>query len=182
MKHIFITGNIQTGKSTAINRALEGKNLILGGYRTVGGLRDEKREKDSYVHLIRVDKYEPLAPHNRVLYRKVIYGHTYFDINHMIYETKGTALLRNVPNNCQLILMDEIGKREKHCKNFCQAIFDRLDGDIPILGVVQIRPDDFLEKIRKHPNVELITLTEENREEVYEYLDAYLRELEKANG
>lgn len=172
MKHLFITGKIQTGKSTTINRALENKNLILGGYRTVSSLRD--RDYDSYVHLLRVDRYEPLAPHNRALYRQVIYGRTYFHINNDIYETKGASLLRNLPEGCQLILMDEIGKREKFCANFRQALWDVLDGDIPVLGVVQIRPDGFLDKIRNHPNVELLELTTENREEVLAYINHYL--------
>ncbi len=172
MKHLFITGKIQTGKSTTINRALENRNLILGGYRTVSSLRD--REKDSYVHLLRVDCYEPLAPHNRALYRQVFYGRTRFFINQDIYEKKGASLLKNLPDNCQLILMDEIGKREKFCTNFRQAVWDVLDGDIPVLGVVQIRPDGFLDKIRNHPNVELVELTTENREAVLEKINHYL--------
>lgn len=175
MKHIFITGKIQTGKSTTINRALENHNLILGGYRTVSSLRD--RYYDSYVHMLRVDRYEPLAPHNRALYRQVIYGRTYFHINHEIYEEKGVSLLRNLPDDCQLVLIDEIGKREKYCTKFRQALWDILDGDIPVLGVVQIRPDGFLDKIRNHPKVELVTLTEENREEVLTYIKEYLKNI-----
>lgn len=175
MKHLFITGKIQTGKSTTINRALENHDLIVGGYRTVSSLRD--RDYDSYVHLLRVDKYEPLAPHNRALYRQVIYGRTYFYINNRIYNEKGASLLRNLPEKCQLILMDEIGKREKHCPKFRQAVLDTLNGDIPVLGVVQIRPDDFLDQIRNHPKVELITLTEENREMVLDYINEYLSKI-----
>ena len=111
MKHLLITGNIQTGKSTIINRALENRNLIMGGYRTVSSLRLDLNA-DSNVHLLPVDRYEPLAPHNLVLRREVIYGRTYFHINTRVYEEKGTALLRNLPANCQLIILDEIGKRE----------------------------------------------------------------------
>lgn len=175
MKHLFLTGKIQTGKSTAINRALMGKDLTLGGYRTVSSLRD--RDYDSYVHLLRVDRYEPLAPHNRVLYRKVIYGRTYFEVNTHVYEEKGTSLLRNLPENCDLILLDEIGKREKHCAKLRQAILDTLDGDVPVLGVVQIRPDSFLDQIRSHPNVELVTVTEDNRENVFRYVEKYISNL-----
>lgn len=175
MKHLFITGKIQTGKSTTINRALEDRKLILGGYRTVSSLRD--RDYDSYVHMLRADCYEQLAPHNRALYRQVVYGHTHFHINNRIYEEKGSSLLRNLPEGCQLILLDEIGKREKFCKNFRLALWDALDGDVPILGVVQIRPDGFLDKIRKHPNVELIELTTENREEVLEKINVFLNSI-----
>lgn len=175
MRHIFITGEIQTGKSTAINRALADSDLILGGYRTVGGIRRE--DGNSYVHLLRADTYEQLAPHNRALHRKPTYGRIHFEINKDVYNTKGVHLLRHLPEGCQLILMDEIGKREKHCASFRKAIFETLDGEIPVLGVVQIRPDDFLDRIRKHPNVDLIHLTKENRDQVAAYLKKRLSEL-----
>ena len=177
MKHILLTGDIQTGKSTAINRALKGKDIILGGYRTVGGLR--RADGNSYVHLLRADAYEPLAPHNRVLHRKPTYGKISFNINKLLYNTKGVSLLKNLPKDCQLILMDEIGKREKDCHAFCQAIMDTLDGDIPVLGVMQIRPDDFLDQIRNHPKVEVIRLTEDNREEISAYLSCWIASILK---
>lgn len=176
MKHLFITGKIQTGKSTIINRALENRRLIIGGYRTVSSLRPDLNA-DSNVHLLPVDHYEPLAPHNVVLRREVIYGRTYFRINTRVYEEKGTALLRNLPVDCQLIILDEIGKREKQCENLRQAILDTLDGDIPVLGVVQIRPDDFLDEIRNHPNVDIVQVTEENRDDVLCYVNQHLDKL-----
>ena len=175
MKHLFITGDIQTGKSTAINRALADKDIILGGYRTVGGLR--RADGNSYVHLLRADTYEQLAPHNRVLHRKPTYGKIHFVINKELYNTKGVHLLENLPKDCQLILMDEIGKREKNCTAFRQAIFDTLDGDIPVLGVVQIRPDDFLDQIRNHPNVEVIRVTVDNRNEVSSYISRWISKI-----
>ena len=175
MKHIFLTGDIQTGKSTIINRALSGKEIVLGGYKTVGGLR--RSDGNSYVHLLRADTYEQLSPQNRVLHRKPAYGRIKFEVNRELYNTKGVSLLKNLPRNCQLILMDEIGTREKHCLPFRQAIMDTLDGDIPVLGVVQIRPDDFLDEIRSHPKVELITVTPQNREAVYHYVEQHVAQL-----
>lgn len=176
MKHLLITGNIQTGKSTIINRALENRNLILGGYRTVSSQRLDLNA-DSYVHLLSAAGYEQLSPGNRVLYRHVIYGRTYFQINESVYEKKGSSHLRNLPDNCQLILLDEIGKREKHCQNLRSAIIDTLNSNIPVLGVVQIRPDDFLDEIRNHPNVDLITLTEKNRDDVLCYVNHFLNKI-----
>lgn len=178
MKHLLITGNIQTGKSTIINRALENRTLILGGYRTVSSLRRD-RNADSYVHLLSASHYEPLSPYNRVLYRQVIYGRTCFKIYERVYEEKGTALLRRLPEGCQLVLLDEIGKREKHCTSLRSAIMDTLDGDIPVLGVVQIRPDDFLEEVRSHPKVDLVTLTEENRDAVLHYVNQFLDRIQR---
>lgn len=70
--------------------------------------------------------------------------------------------------------MDEIGVREAECTHFHHAILQALERDIPVLGVVQIRPGGFLDEIRNHPSVELITVTKENREQVFQYLANWL--------
>ena len=65
--------------------------------------------------------------------------------------------------------MDEIGHMEKDARLFLQAIFDALDGDIPVLASVRYTADpiDYLERIKHHPQVRLYMLTGENRDAVY---------------
>lgn len=175
MKHIFLTGAIQVGKSTAIRRALEGKELILGGFLTIGGPKMD--HNSSYVHIVRADGSEPLTPQNRVMFRQMINGKKHFQINSQVFEERGTSLLRDLPRGCDLILLDEIGLREAQCMKFHQAILDVLDGDIPALGVVQDRQGGFLDEVRNHPNVELLTVTVENREEIFHLLSHYLSQM-----
>lgn len=96
------------------------------------------------------------------------------------FEIYGTALIRSArPGG--LIIMDEIGHMEKNAPHFLQAVFDALDGDIPILASVryttadqafsdstaQSGSADYLERIKHHPRVRLYMLTEENRDAVY---------------
>lgn len=63
MKNIFLTGEIQVGKSTAINRALAAAGPRVEGFRTLGGLWDENG--GSYVHMIPADGTEPISAENR---------------------------------------------------------------------------------------------------------------------
>lgn len=70
--------------------------------------------------------------------------------------------------------MDEIGIREAECRHFHAAVMQALEGDIPVLGVVQIRPGGFLDEIRNHPSVELITVTVEKREQVFQILKNWI--------
>lgn len=84
------------------------------------------------------------------------------------FETYGTALIRSArPGG--LIIMDEIGHMEKDARLFLQAVFDALDGDIPVLASVRytVDPIDYLERIKHHPQVRLYMLAEENRDAVY---------------
>lgn len=43
-------------------------------------------------------------------------------------------------------------------------MFRALDGDIPILGVLQQAESEFLHRIARHPQVTVLTVTEENRD------------------
>lgn len=102
------------------------------------------------------------------------------DVCTATFETYGTALIRSArPGG--LIIMDEIGHMEKDARLFLQAIFDALDGDIPILASVryttadqafsdstaQSGSADYLERIKHHPRVRLYMLSEENRDAAY---------------
>ena len=90
------------------------------------------------------------------------------DVCTATFETYGTALIRSArPGG--LIIMDEIGHMEKDARLFLQAVFDALDGDIPVLASVRytVDPIDYLERIKHHPQVRLYMLAEENRDAVY---------------
>ena len=90
------------------------------------------------------------------------------DVCTATFETYGTALIRSArPGG--LIIMDEIGHMEKDARLFLQAVFDALDGDIPVLASVRYTDGsiDYLERIKNHPWVQLYMLTEENRDAVY---------------
>lgn len=90
------------------------------------------------------------------------------DVCTATFETYGTALIRSArPGG--LIIMDEIGHMEKDARLFLQAIFDALDGDIPVLASVRYTDGsiDYLERIKNHPRVQLYMLTDENRDAVY---------------
>ena len=67
--------------------------------------------------------------------------------------------------DCDLVLMDEIGRMERHADTYSARIRTLLDGCVPILGVVQKKADTPLAAaIRNHPNVRLIEVSEENRD------------------
>lgn len=171
MKNIFLTGEIQVGKSTAINRALAAAEPKVEGFRTLGGPWD--KDGGSYVHMIPADGTEPIGTGNRIFYRRFNGGEPHFQVFEDVFETRGPALLQPSPA-CELLLMDEIGIREAACTRFHDAILQALEGKIPVLGVVQIRPGGFLDEIRNHPSVELITVNVENREQVYQMLTEWI--------
>lgn len=66
------------------------------------------------------------------------------------------------------IIMDELGFMEKDAEKFKRAVFNALDGNIPIIAAVKARYDvDFLNRIRAHEKAQLYTITPENRDALY---------------
>ena len=60
--------------------------------------------------------------------------------------------------------MDELGPKERNADAFREGVLRALDGDTPVYGVLQQAESPFLEAVRSHPEVEVITVTEENRD------------------
>ena len=71
---------------------------------------------------------------------------------------------------CDVLVMDELGPHEEQAAAFRQAVLRALDGDVPIIGVLQQAESAFLRQVAAHPNVRVITVTEENRDALHHWL------------
>lgn len=65
-----------------------------------------------------------------------------------------------------LIVLDECGRLEQKLPRFRARVLELLDGDVPVLGAVRQDAMGWLEDIRNHPKVQLITVTEQNRNDL----------------
>ena len=64
------------------------------------------------------------------------------------------------------IAMDEIGPGENDAVRFRNTIASLPDGEVPIIGVVQDKPGVLPDLLRNHPEVKLVTVTAQNRDEI----------------
>lgn len=71
-----------------------------------------------------------------------------------------------------IIVMDELDFMESGSPAFCQAVMERLDGNIPVLATVKAGGVDveFLGRVRSHPKAELYMLCPERLDELYNTL------------
>ena len=157
--HVFLTGEIQTGKTTAINRALEILKLNIGGFRTEFINRSST---DRTLHIIDAGHPDSPAPDNIIVEFKHNVPHVFVDR----FDSLGVKYIRNASQTAQLILMDECGVLETNAVQFKKTVIDTLDGSKPVLGVVRSKASNWLDQIRNYPNVHLITVTLDNRENV----------------
>lgn len=160
-ENLFLTGEIQVGKSTILRRLLAARpHLSLGGFRTVAGPRAP--DGGDSVHIIPAAGGTPLTMENRVIRRGSGRAAEAFPA---VFDQVGAPLLED-SRGCGLILMDEVGRLEDGAARFRRAVLACLDGDAPVWGVVRNLPGALTDAVRAHPRTRLVTVTAENRERV----------------
>ncbi|MDR3209657.1 MAG: nucleoside-triphosphatase [Oscillospiraceae bacterium] len=171
-KHVFLSGEIQIGKSTALRRFLAQTGIAADGFLTFfdppfADTPDAPRHLSARaLYLTKFDTAltpESRASESRHLLARV--SEAEFTVLTETFETRGADIL-DAAGQRRLLLMDELGAMEEGAPRFKAAVLRRLDADFPIAGVVKLRASPFLDAVRAHPNVELLTVTAENRDAI----------------
>ncbi|HJJ60050.1 MAG TPA: hypothetical protein O0Y08_04230 [Methanocorpusculum sp.] len=152
-KHIFLTGERQIGKSTAVSKALQMLNVTPGGFRTAGANVKEDGSSDVMLYPAEVRPEDGQKAAHRMPDKREAYPE--------IFDTYGASLLKRP---AKLILMDELGFLESDAKTFQQTVFETLDGATPVLGVIRNKKTAFLDAVRARDDIILLTVTKENRD------------------
>ena len=187
-KHIFLTGNVQVGKSTILRKLIEAcPEKKLGGFFTkwinknnikTGGLYifPATRENITVVDRIAAKKQPDPEDANLIAYGKenMIAGFRPDNYKKKItfpevFENIGTSYLENAEEN-DIILMDEIGVFEDKAIAFKKSILNILDGDTQVIGVVRDKDGILTNAVKTHPNVKVIDVTIKSRNEILKQL------------
>ncbi|MBS1347939.1 MAG: hypothetical protein HP052_00455 [Firmicutes bacterium] len=125
MKNIFLTGQVQCGKSTLIRRVLAALGpLSLGGFRSIS-VASAVPGAFAEVYLVpAADEHPALTRDNLIGIR---WGGHGFNAYPAAFDNYGVQLLRSSAP-AQLLLMDELGMMENAATLFAQAVIQCLDG------------------------------------------------------
>jgi nucleoside-triphosphatase len=85
------------------------------------------------------------------------------------------ALPELARRDVDLMVIDEIGKMECASQRFCHAVEKVLDANVSVLATLGIGLHPFFQAVRNHPDVELIRLTERNRDTLVGELSSRLK-------
>jgi nucleoside-triphosphatase len=174
-KNIFLTGDIQVGKSTAILKFLEkyiSKPNSIAGFKTKpfyenGALKGYYIE--SQIEPIISSTSENVVGINAEFGK----GKSCYGIPE-VFEKKGVEILcESLKIHNSIILMDELGFFEKDALKFKEEVHRTLDSPHRVLGVLKEKTNDFLSSVADREDVKVIRVTLENRDTIVDEINKY---------
>jgi len=173
MKPVYLlTGKPGTGKTSLIKQAVSGMKGEPGGFYT-----EEIRSQGvrQGFRLVTLDGREAVLAHINIRspYRVSKYG---VDIN-SLYRV-GVSALRQAARQSDLVIIDEIGKMELFSDDFRGAVSQIINSGKRILGTIMLSPEPWADAIKRLPQVNLVTVTRANYQDVLEGLRHWLKATE----
>ena len=162
MKNIILTGPPRIGKTTIIRSLISKLADRCAGFYTEEILQESQR---AGFKLITCGKS------NCVLAHKEIKGHYHvgkYGVNLDCVEGYGVPSIKKGIKAQKVIIIDEIGKMEILSRPFKLAVLDALDSKCPVIATMLFKRHPFYDKIRARKDVEIIEVTEENRDRLPE--------------
>ncbi len=161
---ILLCGDINSGKSTMIQRLVTDLGEAPRGYITV------RRPADSD-GVSRVYLYDIASPPERLEDAQVIMKISPDGIERYpeYMDSLAAAYLSDIPEG-SLVVLDELGTLESASPLFQREVMRILSGNYRVLASVKAQNTEFLRAVRAHPDCELYIITPENRNDLYRQL------------
>ncbi len=158
-QHLFLTGPPNCGKTTAIRGVVNHlPEIRLAGFFTQEIRRAGKRHAFEMIGfggtratLASVDSLSQL--------RVSRYGVELSAVEQIVHSE-----LQVQAAEVDLFVVDEIGKMECYSPLFIEVMRNILDGDVPVLGTIALYGGGFIAEVKQRSDVEVITVTQENRD------------------
>lgn len=159
MKNLFLTGKVGIGKSTILLNALEEIDISMGGYIT------KRVYKEANMKFIVNALDDPLEEY------AIIEVDTKKNLKMVYKESFETGLVQILDRGLKyrdIIILDEIGIVENDIEIFTSKVFQLLDSEKIVFGVLKDADCNFLNKVKNRDDVIIIEITEENRDYISE--------------
>lgn len=171
MKHLFLTGDKQVGKSTLLRVLIDTLSLCCSGFETKPYLIDGERR--GFMLHGRVD----MPPFENDCIMSVRIAQQMSVPVLPTFDQNGVKILRlSIESSSPFLLMDELGKLESEAALFEAAVLACLDDDKRVLGVLQRGDYPLKEKIAARCDTQIIHVTLDNRDELKAALIQQLRQ------
>lgn len=156
MTNIFLTGQIQIGKSTVLQKTLD--MIKANTDCTFGGFRTYKIDKHRDVYIREYN--EPEMPD--LEHKIATWCHDKMDCHDEVLNSFSNTLLESA-EKADIIVLDELGFLEKNSNSFKAAVFDCLNSGKPCVGILRKANIPWQKPIYDDPDTIIIEVTLANR-------------------
>ena len=169
MKPVYLlTGRPGTGKTNLIKQAVAEFEGRSGGFYT-----EEIREQGTRLgfRLVTLDGREAILAHTDFPKRFQVskYG---VDVESL--DRVGVAALRRAAEQCDLVVVDEIGKMEMFSADFREVVLEVIGSGKRVLGTILLNPNPWADAVKRQPQVNLVTVTRAGYYQVLADLQSWL--------
>ncbi len=164
----LLTGRPGTGKTSLIKQALTGLKVKAGGFYT-----EEIRSRGRRLgfRLITLDGQEVVVAHTDFSSR---YRVSRYGVNIDSLERVGVSALKRAASECDLVVVDEIGKMELFSAGFRETVLEIIGGGKRVLGTIMLNPNPWADAIKRQPQVKLVEVTRASYQPVLDDLRRWL--------
>ncbi|TET39392.1 MAG: NTPase [Dehalococcoidia bacterium] len=168
-KAYLLTGGPGVGKTTIIKQAIGNLQGKAGGFYTeeirAGGARQGFR-------IVTLDGQSATLAHIDI---KSPYRVSKYGVDMEGLDRVGVSALREATRQCDLVVIDEIGKMELFSPYFKEAVLEAINSEKRVLGTIMLTSHPWADLIKRHPNVVTITVTRMNQQQVLEQVLEWLK-------
>jgi nucleoside-triphosphatase len=164
----LLTGAPGAGKTTIIRKAIAGVGRRAGGFYTQEIRSHGVRQgfeiillNGSTAVLAHVDINSP--------YRVSKYG---VDITNL--DKIGVSAIRQAKQDCEIVVVDEIGKMELFSNAFRGAVLEIFDSGKKLLGTIMLSSHPWADQIKQRPEVKVLSVTRATHQQVLQEVLGWL--------
>ena len=171
LKNLLLTGKPGVGKTTLLEQVIKGLNVPVGGFYTQE-IRENGIRKG--FRLMTWEGKSGVLSHVSIPSRCRVgkYG-----VDLKVLEEIGIPAIEEAIRHARLIAIDELARMELFSKAFQKTVLDALVSKIPVIATIQERSHSFLDGVRRRSDVQLFSVTLENRDRLAGILKEKISEL-----
>ena len=172
MKRVYLlTGRPGTGKTSLVKQAVAELGGRAGGFYT-----EEIRDRGIRLgfKLITLDGQHTTLAHTNFdsQYRVSKYG---VDVESL--ERVGISAIQRAVVQCELVVIDEIGKMELFSTDFRETVLQIINSEKWVLGTIMLDSNPWADALKRQPQVNLIEVTRANHSQVLDDLRRWLSDI-----